>query len=154
DRGLAGAYNGHVLRELAKSVDEHASTDEFAVIVVGRIGYEYCRRLGLPIIKSVLGLDDEPTYHDTLSLTRETVQMYIDGEIDELKIIYSHYVSAISQEVKLETILPIEPVEDEVDSSAKGLYEYEPDENEILETLLPQYAESLIFGALIDSKAS
>ena len=74
-----------------------------------------------------------------------------DEEIDELVIIYNHYVSAITQDVIMKTLLPITNVESSASSSD---YEYEPNQEQILEVLLPQYAESLIFGALLDAKAS
>lgn len=156
DRGLAGAFNGHVLRELAKKVKTHNSPDEYTIIVAGQVGYEYCRRRKLPIIKSMIGLEDQPSYFDALPLAQETVQMFIDGEIDELVLVYSHYVSAIEQEVRARKILPIEELGEQAEAKSvvAGLYEYEPDEEEILELLLPQYAESLIYGALLDSKAS
>src|SRR5699024_5272828 len=73
-------------------------------------------------------------------------------EIDELVIIYNHFISAISQEVLAETLVPISNID--TAGSSKAAYEYDPDEERILKTLLPQYAESLIFGALLEAKAS
>lgn len=78
--------------------------------------------------------------------------MYTDEEIDELVIFYNHYVSAISQVVTSKTLLPITDME--TGSSSTSQYEYEPSEEAILEVLLPQYAESLIYGSLLDGKAS
>lgn len=152
DRGLAGGYNANVLRKLQQTIQErHQSADDYAIIVIGRIGFEYCRRRGLPVIKSIIGLQDQPSYYDTNKLAAETVQMYNDLEIDELFIIYNHYVSAISQEVTLKPLLPISEIGG---ATSAASYEYEPDEKKILEKLLPQYAESLIYGALLDGKAS
>lgn len=152
DRGLAGGYNANVLRKLQQTIqDRHRSPDEYAIIVIGRIGYEYCRRRGLPIISSMIGLPDQPDYYETNHIASETVQLFTDEEIDELIIIYNHYVSAISQEVTMKTLLPVGGFEE---AASAGSYEYEPGEEEILEALLPQYAESLIYGALLDGKAS
>lgn len=154
DRGLAGGYNANVLRKLQQTIREkHSSPDEYAVIAIGRIGYEYCRKRNMPVIKSMIGLSDHPSYNDVNSLASEAVQMYVDEEIDELVIIYNHYISAISQEVTKKTLLPIED-SFEASGGARSVYEYEPSEEKILETLLPQYAESLIYGALLDGKAS
>lgn len=105
------------------------------------------------MIKSVLGLQDQPSYKDTQELVTETVDMYANEEIDELNVIYNHYVSAISQEVTVDQLLPIEHIE-EAETTTSGLYEYEPSEEALLDKLLPQYAESLIYGALLDGKAS
>jgi F-type H+-transporting ATPase subunit gamma len=77
--------------------------------------------------------------------------MFTDGTFDELYVYYSHYVSAISQEVQEKKLLPLS---DLATSNKLISYEFEPSAEEILEVLLPQYAESLIYGALLDSKAS
>ncbi|TXL66636.1 F0F1 ATP synthase subunit gamma [Cerasibacillus terrae] len=153
DRGLAGAYNSNVLRSFYQTVQErHKSKDEYAIIAIGRVGYEFCTKRELPVIKSILGLADQPNFADIKKLATETVQMYTDEEIDELVIFYNHYVSAISQVVTSKTLLPITDME--TGSSSTSQYEYEPSEEAILEVLLPQYAESLIYGSLLDGKAS
>lgn len=153
DRGLAGPYNSSVLRKVYQTVNErHSSTDEYTIIVVGRVGYEFFEKRNMPVGKSILALADQPDFADIKDLASETVQLYIDEEIDELNIFYNHFVSAISQEVTTKQILPITSVEGQ--SAYGSQYEYEPDQEKILEVLLPQYAESLIYGALLDGKAS
>jgi len=153
DRGLAGAYNSNVIRHLQKVIDEnHSSTEEYTVIAVGRVGYDFCEKQNIPVSRSVIGLADQPTFADIQDLTSETVQMYIDEEIDELNIIYNKYISAISQTIDERQLLPIVDIKDE-DAVVKE-YEYEPEQEYILNLLLPQYAESLIYGAILDAKAS
>lgn len=155
DRGLAGAFNSNVLRKLHKAVQEkHTSEEEYSVITIGRMGYDFCRKRGMPIAKSIIGLSDQPSFSDIKELASETVQLYVDEEIDELFIFYNHYVSAISQQVTQSQLLPIENLDNDGKSSDNSFYEYEPNEEEILNVLLPQYAESLIYGAILDSKAS
>lgn len=152
DRGLAGAYNSSVLKSLYQTIQKrHKSTDEYAVIAVGRMGYDFFLKRNMPVVKSIIGLPDQPDFADIKELASETVQMFSDGEIDELNIYYNHYVSAISQQVTNKKLLPITDMDG---SSSSSQYEYEPDEEKILEVLLPQYAESLIYGALLDGKAS
>ncbi|MFD0953279.1 ATP synthase F1 subunit gamma [Virgibacillus natechei] len=154
DRGLAGAYNSSVLRHLYETVQEkHNSTDEYTVIAVGRMAYEFCKKRNMPIARSIIGVADQPDFADIKELASDTVRMYSDQEIDELSIFYNHYVSAISQQVTTNRILPITDIQEE-QTGSNSEYEYEPDQKQILEVLLPQYAESLIFGALLDSKAS
>ncbi|MFC4558073.1 ATP synthase F1 subunit gamma [Virgibacillus kekensis] len=153
DRGLAGAYNSSVLRQVYQTIqDKHNSTDEYTIIVIGRVGFEFFKNRNMPVGKSILGLADQPNFADIKELASETVQMYIDEEIDELNIFYNHFISAISQEVTTKQILPITNIE--TSSTSSSQYEYEPDEEQILKVLLPQYAESLIYGALLDGKAS
>ena len=154
DRGLAGAYNSHILRYLQQTIEKrHQSTDEYTIIAVGRIGYEFCRKRNMPVAKHLLGLSDQPTFADVKQLTYDTVQMYVEEEIDELHIFYNHYVSAIQQDVTSNQLLPIVNLQEQTDAQ-NAQYEYEPSQEQILEVLLPQYAESLIFGAVLDGKAS
>lgn len=153
DRGLVGAYNSHVLKLLQDTIEKrHKSRDEYTVIVMGRKGYDYCRRRELPVSNSILGIADHPHFADIKAIAQSTIQMYADEEIDELYIIYNHYVSAISQVPTMKKLLPIENLDGH--KAMHSDYEYEPSQEEILKVLLPQYAESLIYGALLDGKAS
>ncbi|WP_405097508.1 ATP synthase F1 subunit gamma [Oceanobacillus sp. FSL H7-0719] len=153
DKGLVGAYNSHVLKNLVQTIEErHKDPSEYTIIVMGSKGYDFCRKRNMPISNSILGVSDQPHYADIKELASETVQMYTDGEIDELILFYNHYVSAISQVATKRQLLPIENIADH--GNVNSDYEYEPNQEEILSVLLPQYAESLIFGALLDAKAS
>lgn len=152
DSGLAGAYNANILRNLNNTIQQnHKSTDEYTIIAIGRMAVDFCKKRNLPMAKSIIGLPDQPSFAFIKEIASETVQMYSDEEIDKLVIIYNHYVSAISQVVTTNQLLPIENINTAGSSSQ---YEYEPGEEEILAVLLPQYAESLIYGALLDAKAS
>lgn len=152
DRGLAGAFNSNVMRKLTKLINErHKSSEEYTVIAIGRMGYEFCKKRDIPVEKSVVGVADQPNFADIKEIATETVQLFSDEKVDELYLIYNHYVSAITQEIYTNQLLPIT---DLAQSESSSQYEYEPDQEEILEVLLPQYAESLIYGALLDSKAS
>jgi F-type H+-transporting ATPase subunit gamma len=153
DRGLAGAYNSSILRKVYRTIqDRHQSEDEYTVIAVGRVGRDFFKKRGIPVSKEIIGMADQPDFADIKELAAETVQMYVDGVIDELNLYFNHYVSAISQEVTSKKLLPLTDLHQGGKSSSS--YEYEPGQEEILEVLLPQYAESLIYGALLDGKAS
>lgn len=152
DSGLAGAYNSNIVRKLSQTIEErHKSNDEFTVIAIGRMGADFCRKQNLPVTDVVTGLQDQPEYAEIKEIASKAVQMYEDEEIDELIIIYNHFVSAISQVVQTNTLVPISNIDT---TKATSSYEYEPNEEQILNVLLPQYAESLIYGALLDAKAS
>ena len=152
DRGLAGAYNSNVLRNVYQTIQErHNSTDEYSIIAIGRIGRDFFKKRNMPVVKEITGLADQPAFADIKEIASQTVQMFSDGEFDELYLYYNHFVSAISQEFTEKKLLPITDLEE---STSSASYEYEPSQEEILETLLPQYAESLIYGALLDGKAS
>lgn len=152
DRGLAGAYNSSVLRQVFQTIKKrHKSNDEFAVIAIGRVGRDFFAKRGMNVISDIVGVSDQPSFADIKDIASNTVGMFSDGTFDELYMYYTHYVSAIQQDVSEKKLLPLNDI-----SSSKKLtsYEFEPNAEEILEVLLPQYAESLIFGALLDSKAS
>ncbi|WP_020061440.1 ATP synthase F1 subunit gamma [Bacillus sp. 123MFChir2] len=153
DRGLAGGYNSNVLRAVSNVVKERHNMDanQYAVIVLGRLGRDYLKRRGFNIIDEVLGLSDQPVFADIKDIASRAISMFTDGAYDELYIYYNHYVSKISQEVTEKKILPLTDVASE---KATTSYEFEPSEEEILKVLLPQYAESLVYGALLDGKAS
>ena len=152
DRGLAGAFNANVLRKAYQKIQErHQSKDEYAVIAIGKMGREFFKKRGIPVISEMTGIRDEVSFPEIKDLANSTIQMFIDETFDELYLFYNHFVSAISQEVTEKKLLPLS---DKKKKKKRTSYEFEPDEEEILEVLLPQYAESLIFGAILDSKAS
>lgn len=152
DRGLAGAYNSSILRHVYRTITEkHKSADEYLLIVVGKMGLQFFKNRKMPVHDSIVGLADQPSFADIKQIANNTVKLYEDGSFDELYMYYNHYVSAIQQDLTEKKLLPLSDVES---AGAKSSYEYEPSEEAILEELLPQYAESLIYGALLDAKAS
>lgn len=153
DRGLAGGYNASLTRALLNKIKErHKSPDEYGIVVMGRIGRDLFKKRNLPVIQEIIGLSDQPEFNEIKNLAKTTVDMFTDGLFDELYIWYNHFVSPITQEVTETKLLPLTNLAEGTKASTS--YEYEPSEQAILERLLPQYAESLIFGALLDAKAS
>lgn len=152
DRGLAGSYNSNILRQVLQTVKKrHKSNDEFAIIAVGRVGRDFFKKNGMNVVLDIVGVPDQPNFAEIKDIASKTVGMFSDETFDELFIYYSHYVNAIRQDVTEKKLLPLT----DISSSNKLIsYEFEPSAEEILEVLLPQYAESLIYGSLLDSKAS
>lgn len=152
DRGLAGAYNSNVLRAVTNAIRErHNSNDEFVIFAVGRVGRDFFTKRGLTVIESMVALPDQPSFADIKEIARKAVGMFTEGAYDELYMYYNHFVSAIQQDVTEKKVLPLTDI---TPSSSTASYEFEPSADAILEVLLPQYAESLIYGALLDGKAS
>ena len=155
DRGLAGAYNSNVIRAVANAIaSRHASKDEYVVLAIGRMGRDFFLKRGSNVIGEVVGLPDQPAFADIKEVARKAVGMFTDGTYDELYMYYNHFVSAISSEVTEKKVLPLTDIAQETGAATTASYEFEPSSEAILEVLLPQYAESLIFGALLDGKAS
>lgn len=152
DRGLAGGYNANVLRKVTTTIRErHKSASEYAILVVGRKGRDYFRKRNYPLVGEVTGLSDSPTFADIKSLTSTAVELFENGEYDELYLVYNRFVNAISQIPTEKRLLPLE---DMTSQGAAADYEYEPSPEGVLEVLLPKYAETLIYSALLEGKAS
>jgi F-type H+-transporting ATPase subunit gamma len=153
DRGLAGAYNSNILRHVYRTIQErHKSPDEYALIVVGKVGVNFFKSRKMSILDSITGVADQPSFADIKAIASKAVGLYADGTFDELYMYYNHFVSAIQSDLTEKKLLPLTDIASGKKSSSS--YEYEPSEDEILEVLLPQYAESLIYGALLDAKAA
>ncbi|AST93742.1 MULTISPECIES: F0F1 ATP synthase subunit gamma [Sutcliffiella] len=152
DRGLAGAYNSNILRTVYQTIQKrHKSQDEYAVIAIGRVGRDFFKTRNIPVYSEITGLGDHVSFAEIKDIASQAVGMFADETFDELYIYYNHFVSAISQEVTEKKLLPLS---DLAQDSKLTSYEFEPSQDAILEVLLPQYAESLIYGALLDAKAS
>ncbi|MCM3747598.1 ATP synthase F1 subunit gamma [Paenibacillus pasadenensis] len=152
DRGLAGGYNINVLRKLMSTIaDNHRSKDEYEILVVGRKGSAYLNRRSISIAEEVTGISDAPKYGDIKPVAYKAVQGFEDGRYDEVYIIYNRFVNALSQIPTLKKLLPLST--DEFKGTA-AQYEYEPDAESVLSVLLPKYAETVIYSAILEGKAS
>lgn len=152
DGGLVGGYNANMLRSVMDRIKEkHASAEEYGLYVIGRKGRDYFNRRGLPVLQSVTDLSDTPKFADIKSLTYSAVQGFEIEQFDEIYICYSKFINAITQRPTIDRLLPFDSVEHE---GVAASYEYEPSAEGVLEVLLPKYAETLIFSALLEGKAS
>ncbi|MFB5266767.1 ATP synthase F1 subunit gamma [Paenibacillus enshidis] len=154
DRGLAGGYNSNILRAVTATLAErHSSQDEFVLFVIGRKGRDFFIRRGYTLADTVTDLSDSPSFADIKSIAYNAVQGYEQSNFDELYICYNRFVNALTQIPTVDRLLPMAtPAAAEASLSAS--YEYEPSAEGVLEALLPRYAETLIYGALLDGKAS
>ncbi|MEF2968180.1 ATP synthase F1 subunit gamma [Paenibacillus sp. M1] len=152
DGGLVGGYNANMLRLVSDTLkSKHASTEEYGLFVVGRKGRDYFTRRDLPVVQSVTDLSDTPRFADIKSLAYAAVQGFELEEYDEVYLCYSKFINAITQRPTVDRLLPFDNVEHH---GVTAEYEYEPSPEGVLEVLLPKYAETLIFSALLEGKAS
>lgn len=152
DRGLAGGYNANLLRAAMQTIQaKHRSTDEYALFVIGRKGRDFFRKRNMPVVQDLIGVPDTPVFHDIQSIATAAVQYFEQEQCDELILIYNEFINAITQKPIEKRMLPLA----EVDASAEGIasYEYEPSPEAVLGVLLPKYAETLIFSAVLAAKA-
>ncbi|MCK8816392.1 ATP synthase F1 subunit gamma [Natroniella sulfidigena] len=151
DRGLAGPYNNRVIKEVETSIE--ADQKENNLITVGKKGRDYFKRQDVEIISEYLELEDSPTFHNAANFAQEVVELYQEEIFDEIYLVYTDFKSVINQEVKKIKLLPVDP-DDMEPENPDTRYLYEPSPEEVLSVVLPQYIKNIIFGALLQSKAS
>ncbi|HET8529087.1 MAG TPA: ATP synthase F1 subunit gamma [Gaiellaceae bacterium] len=162
DRGLAGPFNGQVLRrafELERR--ERAEGHEVVWTVVGRKGASTLRFRRYELAAQWAGFVDRPAYGDAQAIAHRLAEMYVDAEVDRVVLVYNRFESALVQRVTLTDLLPIpehvlEAGEDITarEEALRGDFIYEPEPEEILQRLLPVYLETEIYRALLESAAS
>ncbi len=152
DGGLVGGYNANLLRNVMDTIkSNHSTTEEYGLFVIGRKGRDYFTRRDLPVVESVTDLSDTPKFADIKSLAYAAVQGFELEQYDEIYLCYSQFINAITQRPTVDRLLPFDNVEHH---GITAEYEYEPSPEGVLEVLLPKYAETLIFSALLEGKAS
>src|SRR6185312_3950779 len=167
DRGLAGAFNSQIVRAGVRVAAEHEGEGRSMVwYASGRRGVSSLTFRGREVAGSYTGFTDRPAYGDAREIAQDLMAAYVDGEVDQVEIIYNGYISPLTQEVTRETLLPLQRAtilegedDDEDDDgeehpSQSALVEYEPDPEEILKRLIPAYVEISIYRALLESTAS
>jgi F-type H+-transporting ATPase subunit gamma len=171
DRGLAGAFNSQINRagnNRARELEDGEGT-EVTWYASGRRGVSTLQFRGREVAGAYTGFTDRPSYADARNIAGDVTAAYVDGEIDQLEIIYNHYVSPMTQTVSHETLLPLQHAdilgdeqedgerdraEDGESQHSRALWIYEPDPEEILARLVPDYVEISIYRALLESTAS
>ncbi len=162
DRGLAGAFNAQVLRA-AFALERKYSADGVEVrwLVAGRKGRSTLTFRRYEIEQGWTGFSERPAYADAQALARKAIELFANKEVDRVVVVYNKFVSALTQEVTVQELLPIpEKVvesagEDESREAAqRGDFIYEPEPEQILERLLPVYVETELYRALLESAAS
>jgi F-type H+-transporting ATPase subunit gamma len=163
DRGLAGAFNGQILRR-AFALERQLGGEgrEIRWLVVGRKGRSTLAFRRYQVEQAWAGFTDQPSYADAQAVAHRLAELYSNEEIDQAILVYNHYVSPLVQRVTEQQVLPIsEEVLGHEDEEAEeheramlGDFIYEPEPEQILERLLPVYLETEIYRALLESAAS
>ena len=157
DRGLAGGYNSGVIRAAERSLIEHqANGRDYALFLIGKKANDYFRYRKYRIDEFFTGMSDQPHYEHAREVAAAVMERFESGEIDEVYLVYSQFLSVGSQRVVVRRFMPIEQaaITDAPAEGPQADYEYEPSPDEILERLLPRYAEARLFAALLDASAS
>ncbi|HZM37727.1 MAG TPA: F0F1 ATP synthase subunit gamma [Acidimicrobiales bacterium] len=156
DRGLCGAYNSTVIRAAERSMQrQRAEGRQTRLITVGRKAESYFRFRGWTIDRSFTGFLDNPEYEDARAIAEFVVPRFEDGEYDLIELAYTRFLSAATQRVSIRRFVPLDPAMLEVQREGLAAdYEFEPGAQEILDRLLPRYAEARLYAALLEGAAS
>ena len=173
DRGLAGSFNSQIIREgLRLGAQLRGEGKQVAFSVVGRRGASTMRFRGEELRGEYTGFTDRPAFADARDIADELISGYVDEAFDQVELIYNRYVSPLTQYVRRQTLLPIqhaevfgegveelqaeesEPEGELAEAHRRALWVYEPDPEELLAELIPEYAQLSVFRALLESTAS
>ena len=158
DRGLAGAYNSHVIRLAEKEVQAaRAEGHEYVIVTVGRKAEAYFKFRHYDIEASYAGFTERPSYEDAVGVAARITELFTNGGVDRINLVYTRFVSMGTQEAVVRRFLPLETTEviaTAGDATARAGFEFEPSAASVLESLLPRYVESRVFSALLESAAS
>jgi F-type H+-transporting ATPase subunit gamma len=169
DRGLAGAFNSNAVRAGIRAGREHSDEGRSAVYFAsGRRPASSLAFRGAEVVDSFTGFTDRPSYADARDIASRLMSAYVDDEVDQVEIFYNGYISPLSQVIRRETLLPLQRAtvlgddedededgdENRDEGQKRALVEYEPDPEEILKRLVPDYVEISIYRALLESTAS
>ena len=156
DRGLVGGYNASILKAVMELKEEyHPDGKDFEIICIGGMGADFFKARGIQPIYELRGLADQPSFDEVRKIISKTVEMYQNELFDELYVCYNHHVNTLTSQMRVEQMLPIVDLDpNEADEEYSLTFELETSRDEILEQLLPQYAESMIYGAIIDAKTA
>ncbi|GAB4420930.1 MAG: ATP synthase F1 subunit gamma [Anaerolineales bacterium] len=158
DRGLAGAYNTNIIRKTAQQFDNYDVPVKY--IAVGRKGRDLLIRRRKDVIADFSNLPAAPTFADVSSIGRLTVDAFLNGEVDEVFLVYTNFHTMARQEVQVQKLLPLE-LEAEHEHVVAGqaskiaaAYTFEPAGREILDQIIPRFTALQVFQAILESQAS
>ncbi|MGB0114332.1 MAG: F0F1 ATP synthase subunit gamma [Ilumatobacteraceae bacterium] len=162
DRGLCGGYNSGVQRAAEGEVKADVLRgDGYTIIPVGKKAEGYFRFREYSLGKAFSGFSAQPSYDDAREIGEHVVDLFVSGQVDKVELVYTRFISAGSQEVVLRPLVPLsaetvaggDGKAGSTDGSG-GDYEFEPDPETILDTLLPRYVEARVYAALLNAAAS
>ena len=171
DRGLAGSFNSQIIRagvQLRRELEREGKTVTFSV--VGRRGASSMRFRDEPVTDDYVGFTDRPAFADAREIAGDLITAYVDEELDRVELIYNRYVSPLTQYVRRQTLLPIQQAEvfgrggstsaeptrrlEIAEAHRRSCWVYEPEPEELLAELVPEYVNLSVFRALLESTAS
>lgn len=155
DRGLVGSYNSQVIKNMMSIFkDADAQNKDVKILAVGSVAAQVFKKQNLNVVYEYSGVSDVPTYNEVRDIVQTAVKMYLNGVYDELFVCYTHHVNTLTSAFRVESMLPISDIDINHKETMPKDYIIEPDIDSVLKTVLPQFAKSMIFGAILDAKTA
>lgn len=158
DRGLAGGFNAQILRRTVQFRNEQSA--ELKQVASGRKSVSFFQFRGIELEETFIGFSDSPTYDKAREIGQSLTRLFEDEEADEVYLIFNRFESAMTQKPVIKRLIPVatdedegDDKEDENDGVAGSYMEYVPDADTVLQRLVPRYAETMVWQALLESAA-
>jgi len=158
DRGLCGGYNNNILRMMEREIEARRSDGvDYELILCGKKANAYFRFRDFRIHAAFEGFSDQPGYSDARAVAESATALFEAGDVQQVKLAYTKFLSAGSQQAFLAPLMPLDPTSvgiGDTEDADSGGYEFEPEPSVIIDRLLPRYAEARLYAALLESSAS
>lgn len=158
DRGLCGGYNTNIIRRAVHDMRENPEGTQVAMVTVGRKSRDFFKKRGYNVLGEFVNLGDNPDFVQAREVAQFVVNLFLEEVVDEVRLVYAEFVTALQQIPRVRHILPFEVAEEEAAEEKKIImrtdYLYEPDADSLLNALLPKFIETQVYRALLEGKAS
>lgn len=151
DRGLAGGYNSNIIKAVVEKMRGDIPT---CILPIGKRAVDFCTRKGIEIVTSEFIEAGSISIPDCFAISNLVTQGYLSGQFDEVSIIYTQFVSMLTQTPKAESLLPLKPESGKERRESRSLVLYEPSPEEVYDAIVPGYIAGMIYGAMCESVAS
>ena len=154
NRGLAGGYNSNIIKLITKG---EFRKEDLEIYAIGKKGKDALQRNGYHIVMNNPDIIEEPSYVDAMAITDQLLKSYADGEVGEIYLAYTGFKNTVVHVPTLLKLLPVEvPKEGEgaQNAGSRAMMNFEPEDEEALNMIIPKYVTSLIYGGLVEAAAS
>lgn len=150
DSGLCGGFNGNVIAKTLETIS--GDRENSVLITVGKKGRTYLKKFKIDSIAEFVEIPEIPTLKEVKAILEKALNLYMNKEISEINVVYTHFVSSVKQEAKVKKILPITMEENSEQTST--FVEFEPDKNIVLEGISELYLKQTLLNLMLNSKTS
>ena len=153
DRGMAGAFNANVLKEAHKSIDSFGKDNSY-IICVGKKAFSYFKNRNYPITEQYIDFWNDLKYEDAMKIGQELISRYLNKEVDQVEIIYNHFINVARQEIRNEIFLPMSNNQESNQHVNQSDRLFEPSKVEVVKSIIPKFLNTQIWQFLLESNAS